>query len=531
MTGSSFREFAELCEKLAETSERNAKIQLVASYLKALSPEDAKAAAYLLVGNPSGEKRREPINVGWATVSEALEGGKVATLLQSELTIQDVLQLLRSMAKQEGPGSRGMKKAILQSLLSRAGPLEEKWLLRIIFGEMRHGVSHGLLLDALAQVAGVDAERIRRFDMLVGDLGELAEKTLKRELETVELKPFNPVKPMLAEMAQSVKEALIEHGGKTIFEPKYDGVRLQIHISGGEVRLYTRRLTEVTKSLPDVEEAIRKGVRCREAIIDGEVMAVDERNRPLPFQETMKRLGREKEVEKAAAEIPLRLQLFDLLLLEGRPCIDKPLTERRRLLEEITVDKHLLTPQLLTESPEEAGAFLSNVVEQGYEGVMAKDPRSLYTPGRRGGKWLKVKPADTLDVVIIAAEWGHGRRRGWLSNYHLAVLDEETGRFEMVGKTFKGLTDKEFEEITSYLQSIKIKDMEWGVVVRPELVVEVAYNEIQQSPHYRSGYALRFARVTRIRWDKHPQEVDTLQRLKTLYEKQFEKKGRLNTGE
>ncbi len=531
MTGSRFRDFAEVCEKLAEISERNAKIQLVANYLRSLSPEDARIAAYLLVGRPSGEKEREPINVGWATVSEVLESGKVATLLQTELTLQEVWQALRNVAKQEGAGSRERKKSILQSLFSRADELETKWLLRIIFGEMRHGVSHGLLLDALAQVAGVDAEQIRRLDMLVGDIGELTEKTIRKELNTIELRLFNPVKPMLAEMAQSVKEALVEHGGQTILEPKYDGVRIQIHINNGEIRLYTRRLTEVTKSLPDVVETIRRGIRCRNAILDSEVMAVDERGRSLPFQETMKRLGRERDVEEAVAEIPLKLQLFDILLLDDKPCIDKPLTGRRRLLEEITLDKQLLTPQLLTSNPEEAEEFLKRSVERGYEGVMAKDPRSLYTPGRRGGKWLKVKPADTLDVVIIAAEWGHGRRQGWLSNYHLAVLNEDTGQFEMVGKTFKGLTDKEFEELTRYLQSIKVKDTEWGVVVRPELVVEVAYNEIQRSPHYRSGYALRFARVTRIRWDKHPQEADTLQRLKTLYEKQFEKKGRLNTGE
>ncbi|MDJ0269525.1 MAG: ATP-dependent DNA ligase [Aigarchaeota archaeon] len=527
MSGAHYAAFVELCEKLEKTPGRNQKIQLVAAYLRTLSPEEAKIAAYMLVGRATEEKGKTPLNVGWAAVRDVLDAGITKPLVETPLTLLELWSSLKSAAQASGEGSRTRKKAVIEALLSRMSEVERKWFIRMLFGEMRHGVSAGLLLDAIAQVSGLDAERVRRLDMVIGDIGELAKLAVKGKLTTAGMRLFSPVRPMLAEMSETAQDAIREHGGKTAFEPKFDGVRLQIHKQGDVVRLYTRRLSDVTHSLPDVVDVVKRAVKASEAVLDAEVVAVDQAGKALPFQETMRRLGRERDVEEAVTQIPLQLKVFDILYLEGDTVIDKPYMERHRLLERVVEDGSLLAEQLITDNAEEAERFMERVLEQGHEGLIAKDPRSAYTPGRRGGHWLKIKPAERLDVVIIAAEWGHGRRQGWLSNYHLAVLDKETGSFEMVGKTFKGLTDREFEEMTRRLQEIKLADTEWGLIVRPEIVVEVAYNEIQRSPHYRSGYALRFARITRIRDDKPPSEVDTLQRLRMLYEKQFEKKGRL----
>lgn len=525
MGGATLREFAELCERLERTQGRNSKVGLVASYLKNLDSEDARIAAYLLVGKVSEEKEGSPLNVGWATISDVLNTKGVKTLVESTLTLSDLWSSLRSISQLSGPGSRDRKKATLEVLFSRMSELEKKWLLRGMFGEMRHGVNVGLLLDALAMMAGVNEEGIRRADMLVGDVGELAALAVSGGIRGIGLRLFSPVRPMLAETCEGIAEAITMHNGKVAFEPKYDGVRLQIHKSRDEVRIFTRRLSDVTQSLPDIVEVVRSNVRRGSAILDGEVVAIDSSGKALPFQDTMRRIGREHNVEAAVKQLPLMLRVFDALFIDGETIIDRPYVQRRRILEEM-VDESILTEQLLSTDIEEVEGFLRRVLDMGHEGLMAKELHSQYTPGRRGAKWLKIKPADRLDVVIVAAEWGHGRRHRWLSNYHLAVLDEETGRYEMVGKTFKGLTDIEFQEMTRRLQQIKIMDEDWGVIVRPEIVVEVAYNEIQRSPHYNSGYALRFARITRIRSDKSHRDIDTLQRLKSLYEKQFEKKGK-----
>ncbi len=523
--GSSFSELAELCRSLEATSSRNAKVRLLSEYLRRLSPGDAKIATYLLLGLPPDVRGRRPLSVGWSTISEALNQRPTSTLVQEPLTLQDLWSSLRAIASMEGSGSRARRVAVLQSIFQRCSRDELEWVLRILSGEMRHGVNHGLMLEAVAFMTGADPEFVRRVDMLVNDIGELVRLAVAGELRGVELRLFQPVRPMLAEMCDRVEDAITIHGGVTSLEPKYDGVRVQIHLEGQRVRIYTRRLTDITERVPDVVEIVRGAVSAGSAVLDGEVVAVDETGRAMPFQETMRRVGRERDVLEAVRRLPLKLWIFDALYIDGEVLIDKPYEERRRRLESI-VKQDILAPRLVVRDPATAEEFLKRVLEQGHEGVVAKDLRSIYTPGRRGAKWLKLKPADRLDVVIVAAEWGHGRRKGWLSNYHLAVLDEETGSFAVVGKTFKGLTDEEFQQMTERLLSIKTGETEWGVTVRPEIVVEVAYNEIQKSPHYESGLALRFARIVRIRSDKGPLEVDTLQRLRTLYQRQFEKKGR-----
>jgi len=513
-------EFAELCGMLESTSSRNLKVSLLTKYLSRLSPEEARIAAYLLTGLPPDVMDRLSLNVGWSTISEGLSSGPVATLDERPLTLGEVWRSLLSLSATSGAGSRSRRVAVLQSLFQRCGPMEREWLIRILSGEMRHGVNHGLMLEAVASLAGVDLEVVRRADAFVSDVGELAALAVSGGLGGVGFRLFHPMRPMLAEMCGSVAEALSIHGGLTSLEPKYDGVRVQVHIGRGEVRIFTRRLSDVTGRVPDVVRLIRGGVSAGEAVLDGEIVAVDEAGRPLPFQETMRRVGRERGVEEAAVLRPLRLWIFDALYVDGEALIDAPYEERRRRLEGL-VRADLLAPRLLTRDPSEGEAFLRRVVGEGHEGVVAKDPGSPYTPGRRGGKWLKIKPAETIDAVIVAAEWGHGRRRGWLSNYHLAVLDEEAGSLVVVGKTFKGLTDEEFQLLTTRLLSIMTGEEEWGVTVRPEVVVEVAYNEVQRSPRYGGGLALRFARIARIRWDKSPREVDTLQRLREIYRRRL----------
>lgn len=384
-------------------------------------------------------------------------------------------------------------------------------------------------MEALAELTGAGLDVVQRAGMLLGDVSELARLALRGgrpALESVKLVLFRPIKPMLAETCESVEEAFERLGGRAAFEYKFDGARVHVHLKNGEVRVFSRRLSDVTESVPDLVEQVRRGVRAREAVLDGEAVAVGRGGKPLPFQELLKRFRRVRDVEAAARQIPLKLHLFDILYLNGRELLDLPYEERWRLLEAV-VKPWLLTPRLVTNSAEEAERFLSRAVGEGHEGLMAKRLDSPYRPGRREGLWLKLKPAETLDLVIVAADWGHGRRTGWLSNYHLAAYNPEKGGFEVVGKTFKGLTDEEFEWMTKKLLQLKLRDDGYTVLVKPEVVVEVAYNEIQRSPKYGSGYALRFARIVRIRSDKRPEEADTIQRVGELYLKQFERKASL----
>ncbi|MFQ5553072.1 MAG: ATP-dependent DNA ligase, partial [Thermoplasmata archaeon] len=404
---------------------------------------------------------------------------------------------------------------------------EKDLLLRAISREMRIGVNEGVMLEALADASGADLPVVQRANMFLGDLGRTAHIALTEgaaSLASQQLRLFTPVKPMMAEVADDLEEAFREHEAGTALEFKLDGARIQIHRSGDEIRIFTRRLTEVTESLPDVVMEARR-FQGGDLLVEGEVVALGEGDRPLPFQDLMRRFRRIHDVEALVERIPLQLYLFDALLMEGSLLIDLPYEERWTRLAS-AVPAEVLVPRLVRPTLEQGEAFFEEALEAGHEGLVAKDLSSPYTPGKRGKRWFKVKPVDTLDVAILAAEWGHGRRQGWLSNYHLGVQDEEGG-FAMIGKTFKGLTDEEFREMTRRLVALKVQENRYVVTVEPRVVVEVAFNEIQRSPHYKSGYALRFARVTRIRDDKAGEEADTLQGLEARYQKQFERKGKL----
>jgi DNA ligase-1 len=368
--------------------------------------------------------------------------------------------------------------------------------------------------------------------MTAGDIGEVA-STAKKEghtgLQKIGFNIFRPVNLMLAQMADNITEALNEHDGKTAFEYKYDGARVQIHKLGDKVRIFSRRLTDVTESLPEIVETARTNIKSKQTILEGEVVAVDNRGYPIPFQHLMRRFRRVHEIEDIAEKIPLKLYLFDILYLDGNSLIQQPYLQRRTILAE-NAGNILLTKQLITSNPAEAEHFLKEAMEAGHEGLMAKKLDSPYTPGIRGKRWFKIKPVlEPLDLVIVAAEYGYGRRHGWLSDYHLAARDAETGEFLSLGKTFKGLTDAEIIEMTKRLKELTITTEPRQVTVIPKIVVEVTYNEIQKSPTYKSGMALRFARINRIREDKTAEQADTIQRVREIYEKQFSKKGRYKT--
>jgi len=525
-----FVELAELCESLSKTTKRLEKVRMIGEFLKKLGKDEIAPAVLLVVGEIFPEASSKTLEIGFATISKIFETRSQKTLFEKPLTILNVAEYFEKIARAAGSGSRESKELLLRSMLERASELEAKYIVKNIFGEMQHGVGEGVMLDAIAKASNTSLDTVRRALMFSGNLGRVAEVALtygEEGLRKIGLTLFNPVKPMLAQMAYSVKE-VFEYHRDVAFEYKFDGARVQIHKKGDRARVFSRRLTDVTVSVPEIVDETVKKVDADEAVLDGEAIAVDANGKPLPFQDLMRRFTKVKNVEEEMKRIPLKLYLFDVMYLNGVQLIDEPYVKRWSRLEEIARGVNL-APRIVTSSVSEAERFMEKAVAEGHEGVVAKALDSPYIPGTRGRLWLKLKTADYLDLVIVGAQWGYGRRTGWLSDYFLAALDEETGNYEIIGKTFKGLTDEEFEQMTKKLLTLKTGEEENTVWVKPEIVVEVAYNELQRSPRYRSGFALRFARITRIRSDKDPAEADTLRRVRGLYEKQYERKGILKT--
>jgi len=557
-----YLKLAELCEKLETISEKIPKVKLVANFLKELEENEIAPATRLIIGRIIPPWGTDTLDVSWATIIKVVKDitkasdkelfdafnkfgdpgdmvkllyetkkvVKQATLVEFDLTIEEVDRIIKSIASIKGEGSRDKKERLLYTLLSRSSPVEAKFLVRAFLGEMRHGVNEGLMEEAISQASKIPLDLIKRAHMLIGDLGEVAYIAIVEgidKLKSVKMKLFHPILPMLAQQAENVYEAIREHGGKTAFEFKLDGARVQIHVSYGNVRIFSRRLTDVTESLPDLVTIISDKFKDREVILEGEVIAVDKNGKPLPFQHLMRRFRRVKDIQKVMKEIPAKLYLFDILYLDGKLLIDEPYVKRWEILKQVCNGLNLVD-RLITSDGREAEKFFKQSRELGHEGLMAKKLDSKYTPGSRGKLWLKIKETmETLDLVIVAAEWGHGRRKNWLSDYYLAARDEKTGEFKIIGKTFKGLTDEEMREMTAKLLSLKIRERGRIVYVRPEVVVEVQYDEIQKSPKYESGLALRFARISKIRTDKGPSEADTIQKVMKLYNEQFQRKGKI----
>jgi DNA ligase-1 len=561
----SFKALAELSEKLETTKKRLVMIDAVSEFLGHLASKEVEPAVSMLLGRPFPKWSPRTLEISWATLSEIIrritriewdvfeeafrETGdigsatkkvfensrltKQAVLFEQALTLLEVRHSLESVAEAVGSGSREKKERLITALLGRCSPVEAKCLVKVLTGEMRTGFHEGLMEQAVSKAFKVPLKVVREATMIMGDVGEvaaIAETEGAQGLAGKGFTVFRPVNLMLAQMANDVAEALNLHGGRTAFEYKYDGARVQIHKSDDEVRVFSRRLTDVTDSLPEVFRMVKENIKASEAIVEGEVIAVDHVGSPIPFQHLMRRFRRVRSIEDMAERIPVRLFLFDVLYLDGKSLISTPYMRRRQILVE-KAGQIPLTKQIVTDNVQEAQTFLEKAMSEGHEGLMAKAVDSGYTPGIRGKRWLKIKPIlETLDLAIVAAEYGYGRRHGWLSDYYLAARDEKSGEFLPVGKTFKGLTDAEIIEMTNRLKELTVKVERGKVLVLPRVVVEVAYNEIQRSPTYECGMALRFARITRIRDDKNPEDVDTIQRVREIYENQFLKKGRYTTG-
>jgi DNA ligase-1 len=416
-----------------------------------------------------------------------------------------------------GRGSTEERVRLLRDLASRCEPDARRFLAGLLAGNVRQGALEGVMLDAVAQAAEAPAARVRQAYMLSGSLGLVAQAAMTgggQALDEIGIELFRPLQPMLAQSADDVRAALARFGSAA-FEWKMDGARIQVHKRGDEVRVYTRRLNDVTDAVPEVVEAVRS-LRADEAVVDGEVAALRADGSPHPFQTTMRRFGRKVDVEGMRETLPLTSFLFDCLYLDGSTLIDRPAAERFSALERIA-SGDLLVPRVVTSDPTVAQSFLEQARSAGHEGIMAKALDSPYEMGRRGGGWLKIKPANTLDLVVLAAEWGSGRREGWLSNLHLGARDPETGEFVMLGKTFKGLTDEMLAWQTQTLLGLEVRREGHVVYVRPELLVEIAFNEVQASPRYPGGLALRFARVKAHRPDKGPEDADTIDSVREIF--------------
>jgi DNA ligase-1 len=518
-----FTRFTQVCRALESTSKRTEKVSYLVDFLRGLNSDEIIPAVSFLIGRPFPESDSRVLDVGSQTLWKINGKTGQSALISKPVTILEIYDTFSKISSMRGPKSRQRKESLVHVLLSRLPDIDAEYLMRIIFGEMRIGVVEGVVLDAIADATSTRPDLVRRAYMLIGDATRVAELALTKgshALEGIGVTLFVPIKPMLAEMAESIDEVLAEHGGISAFEFKYDGARIQIHRKNDQLRIFSRRLTDVTDSLPDIVQLAKERIKSNEFLIEGEVVATRRDQKPLPFQDLMRRFRRVHDVAIMVNEIPLKLFLFDAIYLKGKLLIDTPYQERWGILEGL-VDSELLARRIVTRVVDEAKKLMDASIQAGHEGLMAKDLRSTYTPGVRGKKWFKIKPAEKLDLVIVAADWGSGRRRGWLSNYHLAVRDGETGEYLIVGKTFKGLTDEEFAQITRKLLSLKVRETQYTVYVKPSIVVEVAFNEIQHSPHYKSKFALRFARITRFREDKRPEDADTHQRLQRLYEDQF----------
>ena len=493
---------------VADTSGRLDKIGRLAELLKRLNAQEIPIAVAFL----SGATRQGRIGVGYAAIANA---SAATPAPQSSLTLEDVDRTFSELAAVAGKGSAGERARLLRQLFERATREEQDFIRRLIAGELRQGALEGVLLEAVARASGIPAARIRRAAMMAGDLGPVAHAALAegdRGLDAFSVQLMQPVQPMLAESGESVQAALGELGEASL-EYKLDGARIQAHKQDDEVRLFSRTLRDVTHAAPEVVSLVR-AMPARQLILDGEVIALRPDGRPHAFQTTMSRFGRRTDDERSRTELPLTPFFFDALYADGVSLIDEPLEQRARTLVELA--GAVAVPRIVRPTVDEARAFTDQALSQGHEGVMAKSLASPYAAGRRGAAWLKIKQARTLDLVVIGVEWGNGRRRGWLSNLHLGARDPETNSFVMLGKTFKGMTDEMLAWQTEKLLSLEIARDAYTVYVRPELVVEIAFNEIQRSPIYPGGLALRFARVKRYRTDKTAAEADTIEAVRHL---------------
>ena len=542
-------------QAVAATPRRSVKIAEIADLLRTASPPEVPVVVAFL----SGELRQRQIGVGYAALGGLAAGGGAAGGMAPTLTVSEVDGVFAQVGAVTGAGAQATRRRMLAELFGRATDAERDFLIRLIAGELHQGALEGVMIEAVARAAGVPASEVRRAHLLGGSLQAVAEAALtaaklaarataparpaapaavtpdpatpdpagsaaSAALRSFGLQVGRPLRPMLASSASSVAAAFARVSPAAV-EWKIDGIRIQVHRDESGVAIFTRTLDNITARVPEiVEEALALDVRA--AVLDGEAVALYPNGRPRPFQVTASRTGTQADVARQRADVPLTAFYFDLLHLDGTDLIDEPASDRYALLSRVLPAK-LLIPRLMTADAAAAEAFFADAVARGHEGVVVKSPSALYAAGRRGSEWIKVKPRHTLDLVVLAAEWGHGRRRGWLSNLHLGARDPVTGGLVMLGKTFKGLTDEMLDWQTARLLELAEEpdrrpagDLRaaYGVLrVRPELVVEVAFDGVQASPRYPGGLALRFARVLRYRPDKAAAEADTIAAVRALW--------------
>jgi DNA ligase-1 len=494
--------------RVALVTGRLDKISTLAAFLSQLADDELPIAIGFLTGWP----RQGRLGIGWATVSSLRDGSAATT---PSLDLRDVDASFETLRSVSGKRSGAERARLLTELYARATSEEQHFLSALLLGEVRQGALEGVLLEAVARAASVPSDRLRRAVMLAGDMGAVAH-ALRRDGEVVldkyQIELFRPVQPMLADSSPTIDEALAA-AEPVMLEWKLDGARIQVHRRDDRVAVYTRNLNDVTDRVPEVVESVRT-FAARDFILDGEVIALDDDQRPRNFQTTMRRFGRRLDVDALRAELPLTPFFFDVLWSDGEPALDLPLSERLERLDRV-VPATARVPRLVTADVTAAKHFEADTLARGHEGVMVKSLAAPYAAGRRGSAWVKVKTAKTLDLVVLAAEWGSGRRNGWLSNLHLGARDAATGDFVMLGKTFKGLTDEMLEWQTKELLAREVRREGHVVFVRPELVVEIAFNEVQHS-RYPGGVALRFARVKGYRPDKRASEADLVDTVRSF---------------
>jgi DNA ligase 1 len=495
---------------ISETSARTGKIARLADLLRGVAPEEGAVAVSWLSGDlPQGR-----IGLGPAAVRAARD---VPAAEAAQLTVRAVDAAFERIAAIGGAGSARARTQELRDLFALATIEEQDFLARLICGDLRQGALEGVMADALARATEVPPSDVRRAAQIAGSLPAVARAALAggaAQLRGFGIELFRPLQPMLAKPATDIHDALarLKHAA---LDYKLDGARVQVHRSGDDVRVYTRGLNEITPAVPELVESVR-ALPVSDIVLDGEAIALRPNGTPAPFQVTMARFGSRIEVDRLRSETPLSTFFFDVLQLDGEALLDTPSAERFDAMR-TALPESLIIPRIVTRDVAEAEAFMQRARAAGHEGVVAKSLDAVYDVGRRGGAWLKVKQADTLDLVVLAAEWGNGRRQGWLSNLHLGARDPANGGFVMLGKTFKGLTDALLEWQTRELLAREIGRDHHIVHVRPELVVEIAFEGVQASPRYPGGVALRFARVKRYRPDKTPAHADTIDRVRAIH--------------
>ncbi len=548
----SFLKFAQLCKEVESVSSTLEKIDLVAAFLAELGESELSVAPGFIMGTVFSSGSDLIMGVGPSILYEALARAcgcppeQISSMLRAtgdpglvaaevvqrrkplgfasfigieQLSISEVYQRFLAVAHASGKRSHDTKIKNLQFLFSQASPLEAQYIARLAIEDMRIGVGEGGVRDAISKAFGVPAEDVERAYNLTNDMGLVAVGAKQGTLSKLNVMLNHPIKMMLAQLGEGIPAALQELGTAAM-EWKFDGARVQIHKDGQKVRIFSRRLENVTASLPEIVSAVKANIRAKSAILDGEAVAIGQDERPMAFQEILKRFRRKYNVEKLAVQIPIRLFLFDLIYLDGKSVVDRPLKERRELLEMIA-DPSLLAKQVLSNSPEVAEQIYRQALDAGHEGLMLKNPSSVYAPGKRGKNWLKIKPVmETLDLVVIGAKWGEGRRASLLGSYRLGCLEPETGMLLDVGWVATGLTDEALSDLTELFKGLIVVEKGMELELKPAVIFEVAYEEIQKSPNYSSGYALRFPRLVAVRDDKSVEEADTIERVIALYKAQ-----------